>query len=102
MSADYYRNNTFQIQNGDLVIPTSDTVNANNAIFYFDGTTPGGLVEATQMQITTPINTGAVVVNSTTTFSSNSLVGTQTSAPISAYPYVHTYESNRAYFRVYR
>ena len=93
--ADSYGNNTFQIQNGDLVIPTSDTVNANNATFYFDGTTPGGLVEATQMQITTPINTGAVVVTSTTTFTSNSLVGTQTSAPISAYPYVHTYESNQ-------
>ena len=93
--ADSYGNNTFQIQNGDLVIPTSDTVNANNAVFYFDGTTPGGLVEATQMQLTTPINTGAVVVTSSASFTSNSMVGTQTSAPISAYPYINTYESNQ-------
>ena len=93
--ADSYGNNTFQIQNGDLIIPTSDTVNANNAIFYFDGTTPGGLVETTQQQITTPINTGAIVLTSSAIFSSNSLVGTQTSAPISAYPYINTYESNQ-------
>jgi len=93
---DYFNNDTFQIKNGDLIIPSQDTVSSNNAIFYFDGTTPGGLVETTQVQANTVfINTGAIVLKSKTTFTDNSIAGTQTSSPISAYSYTESAETQK-------
>jgi Flp pilus assembly protein TadG len=84
-------NDTFLIQNGDLDISTQDTLAANsdpNAVFYMGGAHPGGYVAATQIQLNTaPINNGAIVLTSKSTFKSNSLIGTQTSAPISVMPY---------------
>jgi hypothetical protein len=51
------------------------------------GATPGAYVAATQVQLNTaPINTGAIILTSKATFNSSSLIGTQTSAPLSSMP----------------
>jgi Flp pilus assembly protein TadG len=80
-------NNTFLIENGNLVINTQDTLGNTDpsAVFFMGGTTPGAYVAATQVQINTaPINNGAIILTSKSTFTSSSLIGTQTSAPLSA------------------
>jgi Flp pilus assembly protein TadG len=82
-------NNVFMIENGNLVINNQDTVSETdpNALFFMGGTTPGAYVSATQVQINTaPINNGSIVISSQATFKSSSLVGTQTSAPLSSMP----------------
>jgi Flp pilus assembly protein TadG len=79
--------NYFVIENGNLVMSTQatlGTVSPNN-VFYFGGSTPGAFVEATQVMLNTaPIDNGSITLTSTSTFSSSSIVGTQTSAPLSA------------------
>jgi Flp pilus assembly protein TadG len=82
-------NNTFLIENGNLVINTQDTLQNNDpsAVFFMAGATPGAYVAATQVQVNTaPVNTGAITLTSNATFSSSSLIGTQTSAPLSSMP----------------
>jgi hypothetical protein len=84
----------YLIENGNLVISTQDTLasgSSSNAVFYFGGATPGGLVEATQVKLNTaPINAGSIIFTSQSTFTSSSLIGTQTSAPLSAMAYAQS------------
>jgi Flp pilus assembly protein TadG len=80
-------NNTFLIENGNLVVNNQDTLGNTDpsAIFYMAGASPGAYVAATQVQINTaPINSGAIILTSASTFKSSSLIGTQTSAPLSS------------------
>jgi Flp pilus assembly protein TadG len=82
-------NNVFLIENGNLVINTQDTLQNSDpsAVFFMGGATPGAYVAATQVQLNTaPINTGAIILTSKATFNSSSLIGTQTSAPLSSMP----------------
>jgi Flp pilus assembly protein TadG len=82
-------NNVFFIENGNLVINNQDTLNATdpNALFFFGGASPGAYVAATQVEINTaPITSGSIILASTSTFQSDSLIGTQTSAPLSSMP----------------
>jgi Flp pilus assembly protein TadG len=82
-------NNTFLIENGNLVINSQDTLGNTDpsAVFYMGGATPGAYVAATQVQVNTaPISSGAIILTSKSTFNSSSLIGTQTSAPLSAMP----------------
>jgi Flp pilus assembly protein TadG len=79
--------NYFVIENGNLVMSTQDTLGtiSPNNVFYFGGSTPGAFVEATQVMLNTaPIDNGSIVLTSRSTFTSSSIVGTQTSAPLSA------------------
>jgi Flp pilus assembly protein TadG len=79
--------NVFLIENGNLVINTQDTLENTDpsAVFFMGGANPGAYVAATQVQINTaPINNGAIILTSKSTFTSSSLIGTQTSAPLSA------------------
>jgi len=81
--------NVFLIENGNLVINTQDTLENTDpsAIFFMGGATPGAYVAATEVQVNTaPINNGAIILASKSTFTSSSLIGTQTSAPLSAMP----------------
>ncbi len=78
----------FLIENGNLVISTQDTVPANSAVFYLGGTNPGGFVEATQVAVNTaPLDTGSILLSSSSTFKTSSLIGTQTSSPLSSAGY---------------
>jgi Flp pilus assembly protein TadG len=82
-------NNTFLIENGNLVINTQDTLQNSDpsAVFYMGGVTPGAYVAATQVQVNTAaINSGAITLTSKATLASSSLIGTQTSAPLSSMP----------------
>jgi Flp pilus assembly protein TadG len=81
--------NYFLIENGNLVMSNQDTISgANNAVFYFSGASPGGFVEATQVKLNTaPIDSGSITLTSTSTFTSQSLIGTQTSSPLSSMAY---------------
>ncbi len=79
--------NYFVIENGNLVMSTQATLGtiSPNNVFYFGGSNPGAYVEATQVMLNTaPIDNGSITLTSTSTFSSSSIVGTQTSAPLSA------------------
>lgn len=84
-------NDDFLIENGDLVVSTQDSISAPNAIFFMIGSKPGAYIAETQVQVNTaPINNGAIILTSKSTFTSSSLIGTQTSAPLSAMPYAQT------------
>jgi Flp pilus assembly protein TadG len=90
-------NNVFFIENGNLVINNQDTLGNTDpsALFFLGGSNPGAYVAATQVQINTaPINSGAIVLTSQATFYSDSLVGTQTSAPMSSMPAAQQDELN--------
>lgn len=81
-------NDDFLIENGDLVVSTQDSISAPNATFFMIGARPGAYIAETQVNVNTaPINSGAIILTSKSTFTSSSLIGTQTSAPISAMPY---------------
>jgi Flp pilus assembly protein TadG len=82
-------NNYFLIENGNLVINNQDTLGNTDpsAVFFMGGANPGAYVAATTVQINTaPVDIGAIMLSSKSTFSSNSLIGTQTSAPLSSMP----------------
>jgi len=84
-------NHTFLIENGDFVVSTQDslaTLSDPNAVFYMGGANPGGYVAETQVAFNTAaLNSGSLIMTSSSTFTSSSLAGTQTSAPISSMPY---------------
>jgi Flp pilus assembly protein TadG len=83
--------NLFIIENGDLIVPSQATLgvsNDANAVFYMTGTTPGAFITETQVLFNAaPITNGTMAMTSTSTFTSNSLAGAQTSAPISSMGY---------------
>jgi Flp pilus assembly protein TadG len=83
-------NTYFLIENGNLVINNQDTLGAgddDNVVFFMGGTKPGAYVAATTVQLNTAaIDNGSIIITSQTTFNSSSLIGTQTSAPLSSMP----------------
>jgi Flp pilus assembly protein TadG len=84
-------NHDFLIENGNFTVSNQATLSAAsdpNAVFFMGGANPGAYVAATQVQLNTaPINSGAILLTSTSTFQSSSIIGTQTSAPLYAMPY---------------
>lgn len=83
-------NSYFLIDNGNLVINNQDTLGASdnpNVVFFMGGTSPGAYVAATTVQVNTaPINNGSIIITSKSVFTSNSIIGTQTSAPLASMP----------------
>jgi Flp pilus assembly protein TadG len=84
-------NHDFLIENGNFTVSNQAALSAGsdpNATFFMGGTSPGAYVAATQVQVNTaPLNSGAIILTSSSTFKSSSLIGTQTSAPLDAMPY---------------
>jgi Flp pilus assembly protein TadG len=82
---------TFLIENGDFVVSTQaqlSVLSDPNATFFMGGTNPGGFISETQVAFNVaPLNSGSLILTSSSTFTSSSIAGTQTSAPISAMPY---------------
>jgi len=65
-------NHTFLIQNGDLAMSAQDTLSAASdasAVFYMGGTSPGAFIVTDQVQVNTAaLNSGAILLTSTSTF----------------------------------
>jgi hypothetical protein len=84
----------FLIENGNLVISTQDALapsNDSNAVFFLGGATPGAYVAETQEQFNlAALSSGALQFTSAATFSSSSLLGAQTSAPLSSMAYAQS------------
>lgn len=86
----------FVIENGNLAISTQASLGANTATFYFGGANPGGFVEYSQIVVNTaPINNGSIIFKSIAPFNSSSIIGTQTSSPLSVAPYAQNYASTQ-------
>jgi Flp pilus assembly protein TadG len=90
-----FGNGTFLIENGNLAVSTQATINANNATFYFSGASPGGYVQYSQVVVNTaPLNAGSIEMTSNAGFTSSSIIGTQTSSPLSVAPYAQNYATS--------
>jgi Flp pilus assembly protein TadG len=87
----------FIIENGNLAISTQASIStASNTTFYFGGAKPGGFVEYTQVVVNTaPLNSGSIEMTSNASFTSSSIIGTQTSSPLSVAPYAQSYASTQ-------
>jgi Flp pilus assembly protein TadG len=91
-----FASGTYLIENGNLAISTQAKINQNNAIFYFSGASPGGYVQYSQVIVNTaPLNAGSIEMTSNANFSSSSIIGTQTSSPLSVAPYAQSYASTQ-------
>jgi hypothetical protein len=86
----------FLIENGNLAVSTQASINANNATFYFSGASPGGYVQYSQVVVNTaPLNAGSIEMTSNASFTSSSIIGTQTSSPLSVAPYAQNYANTQ-------
>jgi Flp pilus assembly protein TadG len=86
----------FIIENGNLAISTQASIVKNTATFYFGGARPGGFVEYSQVVVNTaPLNSGTIQFTSNATFTSSSIIGTQTSSPLSVAPFAQGYANTQ-------